>query len=105
MSAVGSAKRSSTLSMLRYKEGFADYQRVLDAQQALFAQEQRYISNKGVAVRSIAQVYRALGGGWQNNNVSFIDEATSDEMEQRVDWGGMLETERANIIEDNESRN
>jgi outer membrane protein TolC len=104
-SAVASAKRSSTLSMLRYKEGFADYQRVLDAQQALFAQQQRYISNKGVAIRSIAQVYRALGGGWQNNNVSFIDEATRDEMEQRVDWGEMLETDRANIIEDNESRN
>jgi NodT family efflux transporter outer membrane factor (OMF) lipoprotein len=105
MSAVESAKRSSTLSMLRYKEGFADYQRVLDAQQALFAQQQRYISNKGVAVRSIAQVYRALGGGWQNNNVSFIDDATRDEMEQRVDWGEMLETDRANIIEENESRN
>lgn len=105
MNAVVSAKRSSELSMLRYKEGFADYQRVLDAQQALFAQQQRYVSNKGLAVRSIAQVYRALGGGWQNNDGTFIDQATRDEMEQRVDWGGLLETDRASIIENNESRN
>ena len=105
MSAVESAKRSSSLSMLRYKEGFADYQRVLDAQQALFAQQQRYVSNKGLAVRSVAQVYRALGGGWKNNNRTFIDESTRNEMEQRIDWGEMLETDRASIMNDNESRN
>ena len=38
---VVSARRSTELSMVRYQEGFADYQRVLDAQQALFAQQQR----------------------------------------------------------------
>jgi len=40
---VISAKRSSVLSMLRYKEGFANYQRVLDSQQKLFGQQQRYV--------------------------------------------------------------
>lgn len=102
---VISAKRSTDLSMLRYKEGFADYQRVLDAQQRLFGQQQRYVANKGVAVRSIAAVYRALGGGWQNHSGGFVDEATRIEMEQRIDWGEMLETDRASIIEDNVERN
>lgn len=102
---VISAKRSTDLSMLRYKEGFADYQRVLDAQQRLFQQQQRYVSNKGTAVRSIAAVYRALGGGWQNHSGGFVDEATRIEMEQRIDWGEMLETDRASIIEDNAERN
>jgi outer membrane protein TolC len=50
---------------LRYQEGFADYQRVLDAQQALFAQQQRYASNQGEVVRSVIKLYRSLGGGWQ----------------------------------------
>lgn len=102
---VISAKRSADLSMLRYKEGFADYQRVLDSQQRLFGQQQRFVANKGAAVRSIAQVYRALGGGWQNHSGGFVDEATRIEMEQRIDWGEMLETDRASIIEYNVERN
>jgi NodT family efflux transporter outer membrane factor (OMF) lipoprotein len=102
---VISAKRSAELSMLRYKEGFANYQRVLDAQQRLFGQQQRYVANRGAAVRSIAQVYRALGGGWQNHSRGFVDDATRNEMEQRVDWGGLLETDRASIEEGNVERN
>jgi len=102
---VISAKRSSDLSMLRYKEGFADYQRVLDSQQRLFGQQQRFVANKGAAVRSIAQVYRSLGGGWQNHSGGFVDDATRNQMEQRIDWGEMLDTDRASIIQDNVERN
>jgi outer membrane protein TolC len=96
---VESAIRSSDLSMVRYQEGFADYQRVLDAQQALFAQQQRYVSNKGLAIQSLIAVYRALGGGWQAGPENFIDEDTRREMEQRTDWDGLLETDRVTISE------
>ncbi len=96
---VKSAKRSSELSMLRYQEGFADYQRVLDAQQALFGQQQRYVSNKGFAIQSLISVYRALGGGWQSGGAGFVDEATRQEMEQRTDWNDFLEADRNTISE------
>jgi len=102
---VASAIRTESLATLRYKEGFADYQRVVDAQQALVAQQQRYISNRGFAVRSLIQVYRALGGGWQSAGGSFVDEATRNEMEQRTDWGDLLETNRTGILEDHDERN
>ncbi len=102
---VAAARRSTELSMLRYKEGFADYQRVLDAQQSLFAQQQRYVSNKGLAVRSLTQVYRALGGGWQVDRGAFVDAESRAEMEQRTDWGEMLDTDRDSINEDNVERN
>lgn len=59
------AERSAELAFLRYQEGFADYQRVLNAQQALFAQQQRYAANRGQVVSSVIQLYRSLGGGWQ----------------------------------------
>jgi NodT family efflux transporter outer membrane factor (OMF) lipoprotein len=59
------AERSAELAFLRYQEGFADYQRVLDAQQALFAQQQRYAANRGQVVSGVIQLYRSLGGGWQ----------------------------------------
>ncbi len=62
---VDVAQRSADLAFLRYQEGFADYQRVLDAQQSLFAQQQRYAANRGEVVRSVVKLYRSLGGGWQ----------------------------------------
>jgi NodT family efflux transporter outer membrane factor (OMF) lipoprotein len=62
---VNVAQRSADLAFLRYQEGFADYQRVLDAQQALFSQQQRFAANRGEVVRSVIKLYRSLGGGWQ----------------------------------------
>ena len=96
---VASARRSTELSMLRHQEGFADYQRVLDAQQALFAQQQRFVENKGVAIQSLISVYKALGGGWQSGGAGFIDEATRQEMEQRTDWSDLLDSDRTTISE------
>ncbi len=65
MESVDVAQRSADLAFLRFQEGFADYQRVLDAQQALFTQQQRYAANRGEVVRSVVKLYRSLGGGWQ----------------------------------------
>lgn len=94
---VQASQRSVDLSLLRYKEGFADYQRVLDSQQRLFTQQQRYVSNKGIAVQSLISLYRALGGGWQTHDGSFVDEASRLQMEERVDWGDYLEADRSGI--------
>lgn len=89
---VRTAHRSAKLSLLRYQEGFADYQRVLQAQQALFGQQQRYAENRGEIMRSFVALYRGLGGGWQTNSQSaFIDETTRETMEQRTNWGDVLE--------------
>lgn len=96
---VEAARRSTEIAMLRYQEGFADYQRVLDSQQALFAQAQRYVSNKALAVQSLVAVYEALGGGWQAGPANFVDETTRQQMEQRTDWDGLLEADRQNISE------
>ena len=96
---VESARRSTELSLLRYQEGFADYQRVLDAQQQLFAQQRRYVSNTGFAIQSLIAVYRSLGGGWQMGPAGFVDETTRQEMEQRTDWNNLLEMDRNTISE------
>ena len=87
------ATRSAQLAFLRYKEGFADYQRVLDAQQALFSQQQRYASNHGQVTRSLIQMYRSLGGGWQQSATrEFINDATREQMQERTNWGDLLES-------------
>jgi NodT family efflux transporter outer membrane factor (OMF) lipoprotein len=89
---VVSAKRSNELSTLRYKEGFSDYQRVLDAQQSLFTQQQRYITTQGDAVRGLVALYKSLGGGWKNRDgLPYVDPETLEVMQQRTDWGDLLE--------------
>lgn len=89
---VRTARRSADLSLLRYQEGFADYQRVLQAQQALFTQQQRYATNRGEVMRSFVALYRGLGGGWQMPvPTEFVDEENRQEMEQRTNWGEVLE--------------
>lgn len=89
---VDSASRSNTLSTLRYREGFSDYQRVLDAQQALFTQQQRYVAAQGNVVLSLVDLYQALGGGWDRSGSEPLPRPDSIEtMRQRTDWGDLLE--------------
>lgn len=105
---VDAARRSSDLSLLRYQEGFADYQRVLDSQQSLFTQEQRYATNQANVIRALIGIYRGLGGGWQSQQGdSYVDADTRQEMEQRTNWGDQLEPGQAvphRINTDNEQR-
>lgn len=91
---VVSAQRSNELSTLRYKEGFSDYQRVLDAQKSLFAQQQRYIAAQGDSVNSLVALYKALGGGWKSDDgLPWINPETLELMQERTDWGDLIEVD------------
>jgi hypothetical protein len=92
---VQSARRSADLSLLRYKEGFSDYQRVLDAQERLFTQQERYVVNRGNEVLSLVALYKALGGGWQAGEVPYVDEETRATMEERSNWGTLMDSPSA----------
>jgi len=87
--AQGAARRSLTLANTIYREGYSDFQRVLDAQRALFAQQDAYVVNRGNAVGSLIALYKAVGGGWYTQQ-PLIDAATRQQMEQRTDWGDLL---------------
>ena len=90
---VDVASRSSDLSLLRYREGFADYQRVLSAQQSLFTSQQRYAASRGAVLNSYIALYRSLGGGWQTTEPrQFIDDATREQMQERTNWGDLLQS-------------
>ena len=89
---VEAAKRSTVLSMLLYREGFAGYQRVLDAQQAQFRQQTSYVQNRGLSARNVVAIYKALGGGWEvRQGKAFVDENTLIVMRERTNWGGLLD--------------
>jgi outer membrane protein TolC len=87
--AQGAARRSLTLANTIYREGYSDFQRVLDAQRALFAQQDAYIVNRSNAVGSLIALYKAVGGGWYAQE-PLVDPATRQQMQQRTDWGDLL---------------
>lgn len=89
--AVEAARRSNDLSVLRYREGFSGYQRVLDAQKSLFSQQNRLAASQGQAVQSLVALYKALGGGWEvREGRAFVDENTLTVMRERTNWGDLL---------------
>ncbi|SDS28423.1 efflux transporter outer membrane subunit [Pseudomonas oryzae] len=89
-----SAERSLTLASAQYREGYADFQRVLDAQRALLVQQDNYLVTRNDALSSLIALYKALGGGWQGTPVQ-IDQASRAQMQQRTDWGDLLDAPAA----------
>jgi len=84
------AKRSLMLAGAQYREGFSDFQRVLDAQQALLQQQDNYLISRSDAVSNLIALYKALGGGWYAAQ-PIIDSATRKQMEKRTDWDDLLD--------------
>jgi len=86
------ARRSLTIANIGYREGISDFQRVLDAQSSLLRVQQQFVTARSTTVSSAVGIYRALGGGWEiRSGRGFVDEATRDTMQQRVDWGDLLQ--------------
>src|ERR1700692_436576 len=53
------------LSIMRYQGGTTTYLEVLDGQRSLFDAELILAESRGSEYQSLVQIYRALGGGWQ----------------------------------------
>ena len=88
------AERSLELANIRYREGYADFQRVLDAQRSLLSQADRQLAIQGIHLSAIIQMYKALGGGWAEiSEESIVPEETQQQMRNRTDWGNLLEAQ------------
>ena len=89
--AVKASKRSVDLSLIQYREGLVDYQRVLDTQRDLTTQQDNLVFTAGSVGLNLVSMYRALGGGWElRGENDFIPASIREEMEARTDWGDML---------------
>jgi len=90
--AVTTSKKSTELSMLQYKEGLIDYNRVLDSIRSLTQKQDQYAQNKGKIATNTIALYKAFGGGWQvkHDSNDHLPEAVTLEMEARTDWGSLL---------------
>jgi NodT family efflux transporter outer membrane factor (OMF) lipoprotein len=89
---VTASQRSVDLSMLQYREGLVDYQRVLDSQRFLTDQQDLWTATRGDVILNLIAMYKAMGGGWQiREGQAFVSKDNMDEMQQRTNWGDLLE--------------
>jgi len=62
---VSDLEETVRISTLRYKGGTTTYLEVLDGQRSLYSAELTLASAHADEYRSLVQLYKALGGGWQ----------------------------------------
>lgn len=92
-SAVKASSAAAGLALVQYRQGVADYTRVLNAQTALLQQQDALTSARGQVVSNLVATYKALGGGWQlREGNNYVSPDMIDTMEQRTDWGELLTT-------------
>lgn len=88
---VGATQRSVELSTTQYREGTADFIRVLRAQTFLVAQQDRLAATEAKIALNLISTYKSLGGGWEiRRGNEFIPDALSEEMRERTDWGDIM---------------
>jgi outer membrane protein TolC len=90
--AVAAAQRSLEIANIQYREGLTDFERVLDSQRVLFAQQDFLVSSRGSLTQNLIALYKAMGGGWEpGRSRPVLDDVTRETMNQRSDWKGVLE--------------
>ncbi|MGY3902051.1 efflux transporter outer membrane subunit [Aeromonas lusitana] len=89
------ARRSLEIANTQYREGMADFQRVLDSQRALFSQQERLVNSRGAQMRDLITLYKALGGGWeQGRSRPLITPEVEAQLRTRADWAPLLDATR-----------
>jgi len=85
------SQRALALANIRYREGYSDFQRVLDAQRAMFAQADNQLVTQGSYIAVIINLYQSMGGGWSAMSVDeLISTRVKETMQERTDWGSLL---------------
>ncbi len=62
---VADLAESVRLSIMRYRGGTTNYLEVLDGQRSLFSAQLTLAQARGNEYQSLVQLYKSLGGGWQ----------------------------------------
>ena len=103
---VTAAQRSVDISMIQYREGTVDYQRVLDSQRFLTTQADNLAVVSGQVGTNLVATYKALGGGWQlREGESVLSDENKNQMTERTSWGQLLDSEDLEVpVEDKNQR-
>ena len=87
--------KGATLVTVTHDQALLDhFQRVVDSERALVLQEDQWANARGDIALNLIAMYKALGGGWEireGNDV--ISGENREAMQQRTNWGDLLEPE------------
>ncbi len=64
--ALLASQRAVTLANERYERGLTDYLNVVDAERQEYGIEEQYTAAQVAAAEDFIELYRSLGGGWEN---------------------------------------
>ncbi|MEE3623326.1 efflux transporter outer membrane subunit [Nitrospirillum sp. BR 11752] len=73
--AVAQSQRAFELAEDRYKGGLTDLQTLLDTQRTLLSTQDTLAQVKLSRVQASVSLFKALGGGWQDDGSSFLSQA------------------------------
>jgi NodT family efflux transporter outer membrane factor (OMF) lipoprotein len=65
--AVNDNRRALSLAQARYTQGLIDFLQVLDAERNLLAAQQQLTESTTTVSTNLVALYKALGGGWEND--------------------------------------
>jgi outer membrane protein TolC len=69
-SSLEAAEEAFRIAQVRYEEGVADFQTVLQAQNTLFSTRNAFLDNKLQRLNAVLSFYQALGGGWEPGDIA-----------------------------------
>jgi len=69
---VDANQQALELSTQLYKSGLADFLHVLDSERSLYAAQDALVQSDQSVSLDLVQLYKALGGGWQNQTNSIL---------------------------------
>jgi len=88
---VKASERSVELALIQYRDGVADYTRVLNTQTFLVRVQDQMTATRGNVATNLIAMYTALGGGWQvREGKPVVPESIMKTMSERTDWGKLL---------------
>src|SRR5262249_19407860 len=90
--AATSAQRAVDISLVQYREGAVDFQRVLDAQRSLLQEQNSLARTRSSAATDLIALYKTLGGGWEMSmGQPVVSASTRIEIQHRINWGNYFD--------------
>jgi len=77
---VNALQTYARLAGHQYEAGTTSYLQVLDANRSLFSGQLDYVQTQAIALTSLVDVYRSMGGGWVDEaekQITQSDDASS----------------------------
>ena len=75
---VAASRKAAEIAVDQYRDGIADYSRILNTQTALLRSQANLIEARQQVSSNLVAVYKGLGGGWQiRQNQEFLPETVS----------------------------